>query len=171
MIFFVILSGCQDEDEDKKMKLLFFGDLPSTVSKDIEKIIVDGVEGRKAEDYQLNLFPMSHEKLMVELAVNNGDIYFLREDVVKGLIDPIAFQPLDELVNQETSSNVAFKEYQAVHPDTDETHTYAVPVSNDSLLMKKLGIQLQTPLVAFIPAYSEKKEEAIKLLGYLIGKE
>ncbi|MDC3415933.1 hypothetical protein [Aquibacillus salsiterrae] len=169
LLMIISVTGCSSQAGDDRVGLYFFADLPTTVSDDILSILEEGGIGQ-SETFELSILPMFHEKVYAELAAKNGDIYFIKQDSVKGIIDPIGFLPLDELVTDKTFSSTNSTDYQAVDPETKEERTYLIPVGNDSLLLRKLGLELNTPLAAFIPAYSENQDKALEILAYLTGE-
>lgn len=165
----VIMSGCSQKQDDDKMEILFFGNLPTTLKESLEIVIGDHMKN-VAEDYlQIELYPMSMEKIFIELTARNGDIYFIEQSYIHGIIDPLGLYPLDEVVDELILDKFILPEYKGDHPDTNDTHVYAVPVNNDSLLMRELGMELEESetLVAIIPAYSDKIEDALKILKQL----
>lgn len=132
-------------------------------------IIGDNMENT-AEDYlQIELYPLSMEKLFIEMTARNGDIYFIDQSQIPGIIDPIGLYALDEVVEELTLNELVLPEYKDVHPDTNETHVYAVPIDGNSLLMRELGYEIggSQKLGAIIPAYSDNIEESIEILKQL----
>lgn len=163
-LFLLIENGCSQKEE--QLNLLFFSELPTTVEDEVASFITKKIE--KENKLQLEFYPFHHEKLTIELAGRNGDIFFVPQEDVKNLIDPVTFTILTEVIN-DTSFEGVSEQFKGKHPDTGELQVYAIPVGNDSLLMKEIGMTLQKPLAAFIPDYSEEKEEAIELLKYLVS--
>lgn len=160
-----IASGCS-QGEDDKIKLLFFSSGLPSVDEKITSIVAEGVKDSEEEDFQLEIYPMSIDKISIELAAGNGDIYFIEQDSAKYMVDPVGFIPLDEIGESQSFSII--EEYKGVHPETGELHVYAVPIENGSLLMKKLELELEKPLVAFVPKYSKHKQVSLELLKYLV---
>ncbi|MDG5472394.1 hypothetical protein P6709_11625 [Jeotgalibacillus sp. ET6] len=158
-------SGCSQSNE--KVQLLFFSEIPAGAEEEAQAIIEENTgEGTSS---QLEFYPYHYEKIVIELAGRNGDLFFVPLKDVKYLIDPVAFTPLTEVAEASSLEEGALEELKGTDPDTDELHVYAVPVDNDSSFIKEMGWTLEEPLAAFIPAYSEEKEEALSLLKSLIS--
>jgi len=165
LIFFVVIAnGCTQKDDDKMELLFFSSELSSTLEDDIKSIVADGLKDSEKIKKQVEFYPVNIDKISIELVGRNGDIYFIEEETAINMIDGVSFYPLDKVA--ENSELSVLDDYKAVNSDTGETHVYAIPIGNNSLLINKLGIKLKSPLVALIPQYSENKEESIELLKY-----
>ncbi|MBT2755763.1 hypothetical protein J7E71_07370 [Mesobacillus foraminis] len=162
-LLMALATGCSQNED--KLNLLFFSELPTEVEDEVGSVITK----KTGEDdkLQLEFYPFHHEKITIELAGRNGDIFFVPQEDVKNMIDPIAFTALTEMADDQLMNGVPLEEFKGKDPDTGEWQVYAVPVGNESLLIKEIGMTLQKPLAAFIPNYSEDKEEALELLKYL----
>ncbi|WP_121613637.1 hypothetical protein [Mesobacillus foraminis] len=158
-----LATGCSQNED--KLNLLFFSELPTEVEDEAESVITK--KTGEEDKLQLEFYPFHHEKIAIELAGRNGDIFFVPQEDVKNMIDPIAFTALTEMADDQLMNGVPLEEFKGKDPDTGEWQVYAVPVGNESLLIKEIGMTLQKPLAAFIPNYSEDKEEALELLKYL----
>ncbi|MRH42799.1 hypothetical protein GH741_08875 [Aquibacillus halophilus] len=165
VLFVMIASGCSSEED--KTELFFFADFPTTITEDVKSILVEGIEGSTADDFEVSSLPMYHEKIYAELAGKHGDIYIIRQVAIEGIKDPIGFSKLDEIIDPELVTD----EYKGVNPDTGDEHVYVVPIDNDSLLLRKLGVELDIQLAAFIPKFSDNQEESIRVLKYLLEKQ
>ena len=165
----LIMSGCSQEQEDNRLEILFFANLPTTLEEKLEMVIGDYTENTKEDYLQIELYPMSMEKLFIELTARSGDIYFVDQSYIHGIIDPLGLHELDEVVDELNIDGLILPEFKDVDPDTNETHIYAVPIDGNSLLMKELGIEKgeAESLGAIIPAYSDNIEESIKILKQL----
>lgn len=142
----ITASGCSQEDD--KVNILFFSELPADAERDIRSVIPE-----EAETVQLAFYPFHHEKLMVELAGKTGDLFLVPQEEVANLIDPVAFTKLTDVAAEDSSVD-AFKRED---PDTGDVHVYAIPISAGT----------EKPLAAFIPNYSEDKEKALAILKAL----
>ncbi|MCT2537035.1 hypothetical protein NC661_18325 [Aquibacillus koreensis] len=157
----LLVAACSEEEN--KTEISFFADFPTTVSEQVESIVVEGIEGSTAEDFSIQFYPMYHEKIYAELAGKYGDIYIIRQGAIEGILDPVSFVPLDDVVPPDSLSD----EFTEPDPDTGEERTYVVPIENESRLLRELGVTLDTPLAAFIPGFSDSQEESVELLKYL----
>lgn len=169
IIVTVIISGCSQKQVDNKLEILFFGNFPTTLEDSLKTVIDNQTENLTEDNLQIGLYPMSMEKIFIELTARNGDIYFVEQSYIHGLIDPLGLYPLDEVVDELHLDEFILSEFKGVHPKTNETHIYAVPIDNNSLLMRELGIEIgeSEKFGAIIPAYSNKIEESIKILKKL----
>lgn len=165
IIFVVIANGCGQKDDDKMELLFFSSELSSSLEDDIKSIVIDGLKDSQKEKVQVEFYPVNIDKISIELVARNGDIYFIDKDTAINMVDGVSFHPLDKVI--ENQKNPVSDDYKAVNPDTDETHVYAIPIEDNSLFMSKLGVKLNSPLVALIPKYSGNKEESIDLLDFL----
>lgn len=165
ILIVVLVAGCSEKEN--KTELFFFADVHTSLSNDVENIIIEGIEGSTAEDYKVSFFPMYHEKIYAELAGKFGDIYFIEQGAIEGIMDPVGFMPLDAIMDPETVN----EEFKDIDPDTGETHTYVIPIEDDSRLLRELGFTLDKPLAAFVPNFSDSKKESIELLKFLTEVE
>lgn len=165
IIFVVIANGCGQKDDDKMNLLFFSSELSPTLEDDIKSIVIDGLRDSEKEKVQVEFYPVNIDKISIELVARNGDIYFIEKDTAINMVDGVSFYPLDKVT--ENQMETVSDDYKSINPDTDETHVYAIPIDDNSLFMSKLGVKLNSPLVAFIPKYSEDKEESVDLLDYL----
>lgn len=168
----LIISGCSQTQDDNKLEIIFIANLPATLEERLEMIIYDSMENISEDHIQIELYPISMEKLFVEMTARNGDIYFIDQSHVHGIIDPIGLYALDEVVDELLLNELVLPEYKDVHPDTNETQIYAVPIDGNSLLMRELGIEIggSEKLGAIIPAYSDNIEESIEILKQLAAQ-
>lgn len=165
ILIIVLVTGCSEKEN--KTELFFFADLHTSLAEEVENTILEGVEGSTAEDYKIRFLPMYHEKIYAELAGKYGDIYFIEQGAIEGILDPVGFMPLDDIMEPGTVA----EEFKDIDPDSGETHTYVIPIENNSILLRELGVTLDNPLAAFIPNFSDSKEESIELLNYLTETE
>lgn len=168
----LIISGCGQKQDDNKLEIIFFANLPTTLEDRLEEIIGEHLENTSEDYLQIELYPLSMEKLFIEMTARNGDIYFIDQSHAHGIIDSLGLYALDEVVDELILNELILPEFKDVHPETNETHTYAVPIDGHSLLMRELGIEIgeAEKLVAIIPAYSDKIEESIKILKQLAAQ-
>ncbi|MDT8859784.1 hypothetical protein N0O92_06025 [Alkalihalobacillus sp. MEB130] len=168
MLLFVMcllmIVGCNKNEE--KYKLLFFSEIPESAQEDIEAVVKEAIDIEET-GFELLMFPVTYERLVVEIAGHNGDILFLKEELMSAAYDPVGLIPLDEVLDQATFEQIPY-EYKNVDKDTGETHVHALPLNNESPFLKRLGIELEEPLVAIIPIYSENKAFSIELLRYIM---
>ncbi|MCL7748252.1 hypothetical protein [Halalkalibacter alkaliphilus] len=168
ILFFVfcllMIVGCNNNDE--KYTLLFFSEIPESAQDEIEAVVKEAINIEET-DFELNMFPVTYERLVVEIAGHNGDILFLKEELMSAAYDPVGLIPLDEVIDQATFDQIP-NDYKNVHDETGKTHVHALPIDNESPFLKRLGVTLDEPLVAIIPIYSENKAFSKELLRYII---
>jgi len=169
LMLLIILIGCSGKIEEDKVEILFFTSFPTTLIEDFEIVIAQHLDELEQDDVQVEIYPMSMEKIFVELTARNGDIYFVDQEYVHGLIDPIGLESLDEIVDQLGIEEQILDEYKDINPDTDQLSSYAIPITRHSSMMREIGIKLlpSEELGAFVPGYIEKKDFIHKLLKEL----
>ncbi|MFC0473299.1 hypothetical protein ACFFHM_23045 [Halalkalibacter kiskunsagensis] len=160
IVLIVMVSGCGNKED--KFEVFFFSDIPSSFAEGIENVIKEAVSVE--EEFELFMFPVTYERLVVEIAAHNGDIFFLKEELMSAAYAPEGLVPLEKAVSEELFENT--NEYKDVNSETGETHLYAVRIDNSSPLLK--GIELQDPLVAIVPVYSDKEALSLELLQYIM---
>ncbi|WP_035663876.1 hypothetical protein [Halalkalibacter akibai] len=163
IVFIVIISGCSNNED--KTHVLFISSIPHTLAEEVEDVVSSAVQMH--EDLRVQMHPMSYERLMVEIAVHNGEILFLDEQLMSAAYDPTGLVPLDEILNDEWESLIP-DDYRAVDEKTGQTHVYAIPFNNDSSFLENLGVELENPLVAIVPIYAENKAFSMELLQYIM---
>lgn len=160
----LFVSGCSQADD--KITIFFFSELTPELENEVLSLVPDSVENK--ENVQLEFYPFYHEKLIVELAGKNGDVFFVPQGELTNLIDPVAFAELTETADQSHFSTDAVERFKREDPATGERNVYALPVEDQSLLGEKLNGQLQEPLAVFIPDYAENKKESLEILSHLL---
>ncbi|KHF40225.1 hypothetical protein [Halalkalibacter okhensis] len=160
----MMIIGCNSNEEN--YKVLFFSDMPESVHENIETLVNEAIDIERA-DLELLMFPVTYERLVVEIAGHNGDLLFLKEELMSAAYDPVGLIPLDEVIDQATFDQIP-NDYKNVHEETGKTHVHALPINNESPFLKRLGVTLDEPLVAIIPIYSENKAFSKELLRYII---
>ncbi len=173
LLLLVMLIGCSGKVEQDKVEVLFFTGFPTTLIESFEQVIAQHLDELEQDDVQVEIYPMSMEKVFVELTARHGDIYFIDKEYVHGLIDPIGLVSLDEIVEQLGIEELILEEYKDINPDTDQLSSYAIPITRHSSIMREIGIELlpSEELGAFVPGYSEKKDFIHKLLKELAAHE
>ncbi|MFC0558297.1 hypothetical protein [Halalkalibacter alkalisediminis] len=164
IIFIVTIIGCSNNED--KIELLFFSEIQATMQEEIEDMISNAISVEK-DEFIVNIHPVTYERLIVEIASHNGDLLFLDEELMSAAYDPDGLYRLDEALDDAWFALVPDK-YKAIDSETGELHVYALPLNNESPFLQTLGVELEAPLVAIIPVYSDNKAFSIKLLKYII---
>lgn len=169
LIVSIALSGCQGGKEKNKITIFFFTNFPTTLTEEFEVVIASHLDELNEEDVQVEIYPMSMEKIFIELTAKMGNIYFIDKESVQWLIDPIGLEPLDEIVTELSLEDLVPDEYKDINPETNQLSSYAVPITRHSSIMDEIGIRLleSDELGAFVPSYIENKELTLKLLQHL----
>jgi hypothetical protein len=161
IIVIIMISGCSNKED--KFEVFFFSDIPSSFSEGFGSVAKEAVSVED-DQFELFMFPVTYERLVVEIAAHNGDIFFLKEELMSAVFAPEGLVPLEDVVSEDLIERD--DDYRAVHPETGDTHLYAVRIDNNSPLLE--GIELQDPLVAIIPIYTDKEELSLELLQYIM---
>lgn len=165
LVTIVILGGCSDQDE--AVEWIFFSEITSDAGEEVEEKFKD-MEG---DSFTMHFYAAVYERLIGEIASHNGDILFVEADMLTpATFDIEGLLPLNSAV--EKGKEIP-EEYKGFDPDTGEKNIYALPIDENSVLLKHFGVSLDKPLVALVPIYSEQHEvsiEALKQLSKLSGK-
>jgi hypothetical protein len=164
IVFLVIISGCSNKED--KLELIFFSDLSSSKLEEIENIVQSAVAIDETE-FEVNMYPVTYERLIVEIASHNGDILFLDEELMSAAYDTEGLHPLNEILNEDWISRIP-SDYKEAHAETGETYVYALPLDNQSPFLQDLGVKLENPLVAIVPVYTKNKAFSTEVLQYII---
>ena len=164
IVFIVTIIGCSNNED--KIEVLFFSDIQATMQEEIENRISTAVSIEN-DEVVVNLHPVTYERLIVEIASHNGDLLFLDEELMSAAYDPDGLFPLDEALDEEWLASVPDK-YKAINSETGEWHVHALPLNDEFPFLQTLGVELQNPLVAIIPVYTDNKAFSIELLKYII---
>lgn len=158
MLFLVlVLTACQNKDSES-VEVFVYTNLPQDSIIKGENPFIDNIpEGTKVS---VKLFPGMLERVMIDIVAHSGDILIVEKEMLSAILDPVGLHPLDDMVEDIDSALKA-------EDDNKVVRVYAVPVST-SLLDK---IPDSAELVAVLPIYSKKSEEALSLLKSLVGKD
>ena len=162
-----MMTGCKQEAPS--LTVLIFSDLPTTLDENLSILMKEQLG--EESTLSLELYPVYLEKISAELAIKRGDIFIVPEDDIINMMDPVSFTPLTEVAEELSLNSNLLENLKGMNPDTSETELYALPLGNDSYAISKLGVTSKQSLVAFVPNYSQKKEESIELIKYLISGE
>ncbi|ARK29547.1 hypothetical protein [Halalkalibacter krulwichiae] len=164
IVFIVIISGCNNNEDT--FDLLIFSEIQNSKVEEVERF-VKKADVFEEDKFTVQMHPVTYERLIVEIASHNGDLYLLDEELMSAAYDPIGLYPLDEALNEDWFLKTP-REYKALNPEEGIESVYAFPLGNQSNLLNSLGVQLEKPLVAIIPIYSGNKAFSIELLQYII---
>lgn len=167
LLIFVTACGAKETKDDDTLNIMFLSEIPVSYEPHFVPYISEIIEGGNvASNENLNidvqLFPVSHDKLTIEIVSRNMDIFIVDEALKYILLDPYGLHPLDPLRDEMTPSS--YEEFIMTDEDTGEPHLYAVPLDNDSTLVQDLGIELPSNLIAVIVKSSSHKEIGLHLL-------
>lgn len=161
---FLIVSGC-GEEEDVGVKVALFSDIPLEFNDDFEGLIQESTPS--SSNIEFSSYAGFYEKLIVEFISKEIDLFLVDEALIQSVYDPEAFKSLDTMLTDEQLKTVP-DEYKYVNEETGETNVHAYPLGNDSKLLKEIGIELERPLIAFIPIFSGDSETTSNILESLI---
>ncbi|MGG1240432.1 lipoprotein YteS [Bacillus sonorensis] len=138
----MLLTSCGKADS-ARTDVFIFSDASAEISGNIEK-----AAGK--QHLSAKFFPASPEKLLVEIAAKEGDLYIVPEEMFKPFFDPEGLRPLGS------------------HPGDGEPYTAAG--SDGEKRLNGYTFQLNTDMAAFIPIYAKKTDEAMDLIEALRGQ-
>ncbi|WP_100406468.1 lipoprotein [Bacillus solitudinis] len=162
------LTACGG-DEVETIKIAFYSGLSHDLADDIEVMVGNGL-GEMVEEPTIELHPGMYERLIVDLATHEGDLLILREELMSMAFDSEGLIPLDAAIDEAFFSQISSR-YKDVNEETGEQHVYAIPLENDSLFLRELGVELEEPLIAIVPIFSDYYDEAIEVIAHLAQKE
>ncbi|WP_413286482.1 lipoprotein YteS [Bacillus mojavensis] len=148
----LFLASCSSRPDG--LHVILFSDLQAGVQEKIKEAAGQGTG-------KVDIFPALPEKLLTEVTAHEGDVFIVPEDLFAAYDDPENFQPLDELPVGKTSP------YTAVNQKTGEKTVYAVRIEKGEKQLNGYSFRLNRNMAAFIPVYSEKTEEALRLISQL----
>lgn len=134
------------------MHVILFSDMQAGVQEKIKKA---------AEQNAGKVDIFLQEKLLTEITAHEGDVFIVPEDMFQAYDDPENFQPLNGLPPKKTSP------YTTVNKKTGEKTIYAVQIEKGKKQLNGYSFRLNRDMVAFIPVYAEKTEEALQLISQL----
>ena len=164
---------------DKKLQITFAGDYVSQTVLDyyeekayeevpvLEKITVDNIPLDFTGEGDFS----GYQKLQVVIAVGEGDIYMMNDELMHIYGDMAAFEPLDDLVAEGGALHGMFTEEEllkctfAASDGDGEKHVYAVPADRLYGLLNQ-GVATKGKYV-MMTSYSENPEYAEKALLWL----
>ncbi|MBM7570305.1 hypothetical protein [Aquibacillus albus] len=171
-IVIILLSACGLQEIDKKgpFRVIILSDIPLRFDSDFDPYILEKLAQEEEEleddfDVRVDLFPISHEKLTIEILTKEVDVFIVDESLKHILLDPYGLHPLDRL--KEKLPSELYKEYIMTDEESGESHLYAIPLKNDSRLLQDLGIEIPSSLIAVVTSHSTYKERGIQLLEQL----
>ncbi|EKF36559.1 MULTISPECIES: hypothetical protein [Bacillus] len=151
------LSACQGKTEG--IDVLIFSDM----SKGMKDQLVKKAFQPNQETYDVHIFPAIPEKLLVEITAKEGDVMLVPEEMFRTYDDPESFQLLEEMgIDGEGAGP-----YTVEDPKTGHTIDYAVQINKGTKQLNGYTFRLHRDMVAFIPIYAEKSEEALSLMKQL----
>ncbi|MEC1263089.1 lipoprotein YteS [Bacillus swezeyi] len=150
----LLLSSC-GKGETAGTDVFVFSDANREVKENIEK-----AAGK--ERLNVTVYPASPEKLLVEIAAKEGDLFIVPEDMFEPFYDPEGLLPLE--ADQEGR-----KTYSAPGKN-GEKRLYAAVIKKGVKHLNGYTFTLNTDMAAFIPIYAKKTAEAMELIRLLQGQ-
>jgi hypothetical protein len=168
-LLLLTISSCgkEEETEKKSLEVMFLSDIPSNINWNFDSYMRDILteNGLDVEDLEINvqLFPPSHEKLTIEIMARQVDIFIVNESLKFILMDPYGLHELDSILVSSPELE-ASPDLFLDNEETGETNLFGVSLTNDSKLLRDLGLTLQQPLIGAVTKGSPYKEEATHIL-------
>ncbi|MBR0614093.1 MULTISPECIES: hypothetical protein [Bacillus] len=153
----ICLSACQGKTNG--IDVLIFSDM----SKGMKDQLVEKAFQPEQETYSVHIFPAIPEKLLVEITSKEGDVMLVPEEMFRTYDDPESFQLLEEM----KIGDQAAGPYTVEDKKTGKTVDYAVQINKGKKKLNGYPFQLHRDMVAFIPVYADKTEEALSLMKQL----
>lgn len=151
------LSACHGKTNG--IDVLIFSDM----SKGMKEQLVEKAFQTEQESYSVHIFPAIPEKLLVEITAKEGDIMLVPEEMFRTYDDPESFQLLEEMgINDQAAGP-----YTVEDKKTGKTVDYAVQVNKGTKKLNGYTFQLHRDMVAFIPVYADKSNEALSFMKQL----
>ncbi|WP_395894024.1 lipoprotein YteS [Bacillus safensis subsp. safensis] len=153
----ICLSACQGKTNG--IDVLIFSDM----SKGMKDQLVEKAFQPEQETYSVHIFPAIPEKLLVEITSKEGDVMLVPEEMFRTYDDPESFQLLEEM----KIGDQAAGPYTVEDKKIGKTVDYAVQINKGKKKLNGYTFQLHRDMVAFIPVYADKTEEALSLMKQL----
>ena len=167
MILLFILSGCQKDF--RGVNILFFSNIPPVYEESLEQKLSQKLNGQI--DVNIDLYPLSREKLAVLLAQKSGDIYITDQEYILGLIGKDGLETLDRIIPPQTSEEDEFLSFTAKDLQSGKSHFYGVPLTYDLSLFSKMDFNKSGTLAAIIPEFSNQKEMGMEVMKSILEVE
>ncbi|GAE33566.1 hypothetical protein [Halalkalibacter akibai] len=171
-LLLLTVSSCGKNEEMNKSTLdvMFLSNIPSNINWKFDSylrdILVEG--GFEVEDLEINvqLYPPSHDKLTIEILAKQVDVFIVDESLKLILMDPFGLLELDSILvsSPELKAN---PDLYFEDEETGKTSLFGVSLTNDSRLLRDLGLTLQSPLIGVVTKGSPHKEKATHILKAL----
>ncbi len=159
----MLLAGCGGNDEEA-LSIYMFGDVPRDQEDSIRALIEDEL-GKLGEELHISIESAQHERILVILAANEGDVYFINEQQAQVFFDPVGLTPLDDRFE---AANIEGSEaYTVVNEATGDEELLALPINEDTYFIDELQINLANDMVAFVDKRSEQIELSKDILKVL----
>ncbi|KGA98851.1 hypothetical protein AJ85_09200 [Alkalihalobacillus alcalophilus ATCC 27647 = CGMCC 1.3604] len=160
---FLVLSACSSGANDEKLSIYFFGDVPRDREEQLHKMIENEI-GEVEEEIHISIEPVQHERILVVIAAQEGDLYFIDQskDV---FFDPVGLVPLDGLFSDDAREGS--RQYVAEDEETGEEQLFAVSINEQTRFIDELDIELSNAMFAFVDKRSTHIELSKKILEAL----
>ncbi|WP_413379967.1 hypothetical protein [Alkalihalobacillus sp. 1P02AB] len=160
---FLVLSACSNGANNEKLSIYFFGDVPRDREEQLHKMIENEI-GEVEEEIYISIEPVQHERILVVIAAEEGDLYFIDQSK-EVFFDPVGLVPLDGLFSDEAIEGSA--PYVVENEETGEEQLFAVSINEQTRFIDELDIELSNEMFAFIDKRSPHIELSKKILEAL----
>ncbi|UTR13597.1 hypothetical protein MM221_13310 [Salipaludibacillus sp. LMS25] len=120
-----LIAACNEEN-DEALTIMMFSSLPHDFHDQMMMELED-IVNESGYHPNIKMFDASHEKLFIEMAAGDGDIYIVEESLADLMIDPVILEPLDKLIDFKDVSEEEQPFFKRMNETTGETHIYALP--------------------------------------------
>ncbi|BAC14041.1 hypothetical protein ACFQ4N_06980 [Oceanobacillus iheyensis] len=159
LIFMLVLTGCGQKTDT--LEILFF----TEITEDTGDSLVNNLEQiypESALKFKSEFYASVYERLIAEIASHNGDILIVESNLLTpGSFDSEGLIPFE--LTDERKKDIP-KEYFLKNEKTKKDTIYALPIDENSDLLGKLNINLNSELVALVPIYSEHQDLAVQMV-------
>lgn len=164
----MLFSGCgNDNEETQPLGIHLYANIPSSQGADFGEVLKQETEADI--DLEVNVSPDVAEKLLVELAGRNGDIYIAKKTRLDNMLKQKGLVPLDSLFDGDVPEHL--QPYRLKSEDADEKRLVAIALTKDSTVFEKAGIELNGTWLAILPEFSENHDKALKVMALLAERE
>ncbi|MDQ0255901.1 hypothetical protein J2S74_003285 [Evansella vedderi] len=170
VLLFLLLHACgsQEVEDDHSLNIMFISEVPVNFQESfgpyIEEILSDSKLAYEDLDINVELFPVSHDKLTIEIVNRDVDIFIVDESLRHILLDPYGLQSLDPLL-ENLPESYPYEEFIMNDEETGEPHLYAIPLDNDSTLVRDLGLVLPSYMIGAITSVSSHRDIGMYILS------
>lgn len=167
-LIFITACSTLGPTNENSFKIMMISEVPINYQESFGYYVEELLENRGLDDKELEIdveiFPVSHDKLTIEIVNRDVDVFIVDETLKHILLDPYGLFPLDEL-KENIPENIDFEELILEDDSTGDYHLYAVPLANDSTLVRDMGLILPSKMLGAVTSTSAHQEIGVYLLG------